>query len=892
MDHKPLIGDTGRDAHEKIPPGMRQYLSIKARYPDSILFFHIGDFYETFGADAELVSKELEIVLTSRSRGSENRVPLAGVPYHAAEGYIAKLVNKGYKVAVCDQMEDAKDTKGIVKRDVVRVITPGTVIDPSMLPSSEPQYLMALCPSDGNGEWGIAFLDISTGEFFVTSCSPDTFDHEVISEIARYRPAECIIPSTVSPDVASAVRNQKVVVTLYQDDAFDPHRARENLLDHFHVTSLAGYGCEENPAAAGAAAAALQYAKETQNSNLTHINGLSTRTTVQSMMLDATTLRNLEITESIRPTARGATLLSCLDLTKTAMGGRVLHRRIIRPLIDVDEINCRLDAVEFFVRKPTARLALRSFLFSMADMERIAARIAYGNAGPRDLNALAASLAIIPQIITLLSPSKSDGAPRFVTGAVSALHELPDTAQLIKKAIIDDPPATAKNGGVINKGYSPELDELRTVLTSGKDWIADLQQKERERTGIKSLKIGFNKIFGYYIDVTRANLSLVPPHYERRQTTAGGERYTVTELREKEALITNADERVLSLERDLYSALIEILKEKIPELQATAQGIAELDVYSSLAEVAQAYNCLRPVVNESDRIVIRDGRHPVVERNLPAGFVPNDTDLSGQGTQIMIITGANMAGKSTYMRAVALTCIMAQAGCFVPAAHATIGVIDHIFTRVGAFDDLASGQSTFMVEMLELANILNNVTGRSLVILDEIGRGTSTIDGYAIAQSVLEFLHGKADSGPKTLFATHFHELVSIESQLKRVKNFHFAVKETKTDVIFLRKLIPGATDKSYGIHVAQLAGIPRKVTDRADTILTTSLNRTTAPAQKVQRYTQLLLADESIHPPVPFRHPVLDEIGGLNPDDMTPFQALKKLHDLKDRLKDGDKPV
>jgi DNA mismatch repair protein MutS len=892
MHIEPATGKNGGDVHEKISPGMRQYLSIKARYPDAILFFHIGDFYETFGADAELVSKELDIVLTSRSRGAEHRVPLAGVPYHAAEGYMAKLVNKGYKVAVCDQLEDAKDAKGIVKRDVVRVITPGTVIDPSMITSPDSRYLMALCPDPDTGQWGIAFLDISTGEFFVTCCSQDTITQQISSEIARYRPSECIIPSNVPPDISSTLKNRGIIVTLYRDDTFDPERARRSLSDHFHVTSLAGYGCEDLPAAVGAAAAALGYAKETQNSKLSHITGLATRITSECMLLDATTLRNLEITESIRAPSRGATLLSCVDLTKTAMGRRLLHRRLIRPLIDVDEINCRLDAVEFFVSRPTVRLTMRSLLSRMADTERIAARIAYGNAGPRDLRALAASLEIIRQIKILAAETGGNGSPRFVTEAVSDLHDLPETSTLINNAITDDPPVTARNGGVIRTGYSPELDELRTLLTSGKDWIADLQQKERDRTGIKSLKIGYNKIFGYYIDVTRANLALVPAHYERRQTTVGGERYTVPELREKEALIANADERMLACEQELFRALTDLLKEKIPELQATARGIASLDVYSALAEVAQANNYLRPVLNGGDRIIIRDGRHPVVEQNVQGGFVPNDTDLSGSGTQIMIITGANMAGKSTYMRAVALTCIMAQAGCFVPATHATIGILDRIFTRVGAFDDLASGQSTFMVEMLELANILNNVTEKSLVILDEIGRGTSTIDGYAIAQAVLEYLHGRSASGPKTLFATHFHDLVAIESDLKRVRNFHFAVRETKQDVIFLRKLIPGATDKSYGIHVAQVAGIPKKVTDRAEAVLTSTLNQTSAPAQKVQRYTQLLLADDSIHPPVPVTNPVLDEIRGLNPDAMTPLQALQKLHELKGRLKDGDNPV
>jgi DNA mismatch repair protein MutS len=608
------------------------------------------------------------------------------------------------------------------------------------------------------------------------------------------------------------------------------------------------------------------------------------------MMLDATTLRNLEITENIRTMAKGMNLLSCLDCTKTAMGSRLLHLMVVRPLIDPNEINRRLDAVEFFVRRPAVRLSLTALMDRMADIGRIAGRIAYGNAGPRDLVALTVSLGMVPEIQGLVN-GQGDEPPALVRDATSDLHELPDLITLIKKAIVDDPPATAKNGGIIREGYSAELDELVTILASGKDWIVQLQEKERDRTGIKSLKIGYNRIFGYYIDVTRSNISLVPSHYERRQTTAGGERYTIPELKEKEALITNADERVLSLERDLYNALLDQLKPSVADLQVTAQGIAALDVYCALAGVAQAYNYVRPVLDDEDHILIREGRHPVVERNVSAGFVPNDTDLSGTGTRIMIITGANMAGKSTYMRAVALICIMAQSGGFVPAAHARIGVLDRIFTRVGAFDDLASGQSTFMVEMLELANILNNVTDRSLVILDEIGRGTSTVDGFAIAQAVLEFLHGRSHTGPKTLFATHFHELVNVESELKRVKNFHFAVRETKSDVIFLRKIIPGATDKSYGIHVARLAGIPKKVTERAGAILTQAIDRTTAPSQKVQRYTQLLLADDARPASPPRSHPVLDEIRAIRTDELTPLQALTILHNLKRRIQEGDKP-
>ncbi|OPY36691.1 MAG: DNA-binding protein MutS2 [Methanoregula sp. PtaU1.Bin051] len=893
MKKRPEVCGSDENIRENISPGMRQYQKIKARYMDAILFFHIGDFYETFGSDAELISRELDLVLTSRSKGNEGRVPLAGVPYHAADSYIARLVAKGYKVAVCDQLEDAKKAKGIVKRDVVRVITPGTVIDPSMLPSSDARYLMALCPGTGGADWGLAFLDISTGEFFVSIIPPDNPLQDIISEVVRYRPAECIIPANVPKTISSAIADRGVVVHTFRDDAFDTEQAGQVLLDQFHVLSLAGYGCESIPAALGAAAAALGYAKETQQSSLEYVRGLSTRTTAHCMLLDAVTLRNLEITESIRPATRGNTLLSCLNKTKTPMGNRLLRFRLTRPLIDTDEINARLDSVEFWVKNPTKRHILRAGLASLADLQRIAARIAYGNAGPRDLIALASTLRKIPEIRDQIGSEETD-IPSLIAQAKNRLHPVPETATLIERAIIDDPPATPRNGGVIREGYSRELDELRGVLREGRDWIAGLQNREREKTGIKSLKIGYNRIFGYYIDVTRPNLPLVPDYYERKQTTATGERYTLPELREKETLLNNADERLLSLERDLYTSLLDILKNVVPEIQETALGIAELDLYSALAETAKAGGYIRPLVNNRDSIVIRDGRHPVVERSSPAGFVPNDTDLSGSGTRIMIITGANMAGKSTYMRAVALICIMAQAGSFVPARHAEIGVIDRIFTRVGAFDDLASGQSTFMVEMLELANILNNVTVKSLVILDEIGRGTSTIDGYAIARSVLEYLHGKSPvAGPKTLFATHFHELVNVEHELKQVRNFHFAVRETKDEVIFLRRLIPGATDRSYGIHVARLAGIPKKVTDRADTVLLQALDGTSNQGSRVQRYTQLLISDDApqAQKPTP-SHPVLEELRRLNPESMTPVQALVKLHELRSNLdKEGENP-
>jgi len=891
MLREPETGNKAENGNgARLTPVMQQYHEMKEQHPDTILLFRIGDFYETFNEDAKLVSRELDIVLTSRSKSGDNPIPLAGVPYHAAEGYIAKLIAKGYRVAVCEQVGDPKTTKGVVKREIARVITPGTVIDSALVPSTAATYLMAALPDAKQKEWGISLLDISTGEFFAAIVPHDPTLESLRSEIARYRPAECIVPANLPDQFRDRIRDAGVIVNTCRDELFTCDRAEKLLCGHFGTASLGGFGFESQSCASGAAGAALAYALETQHAPLTHIRPLSLRNSSESLVLDAVTLRNLEIRESIRG-GKGATLLSSLDVTKTPMGSRLLDRYLSRPLTDIAEINRRLDAVEFLAGRTAARMAFRDSLKACADIERIAARIAYGNAGPRDLIALADTLDTLPALKQCLSPSEKN-LPTLAAEAIDAIHNLPDTVALIRKAIADDPPAVARNGGVIRPGYSGELDSIRGVLHSGKDWIVELQEKEREATGIRSLKVGYNRIFGYYIDVTKPNLSLVPPRYERKQTTATGERYTIPELREKETLITNADEHVLAMERELYTALLGILKTDIPAIQETANAIAVLDVAAALAESAQVRNYVRPQLDESDTIVIRDGRHPVVEQSVSGGFVPNDTELSGSGTQIMIITGANMAGKSTYMRAAALICIMAQAGSFVPARHARIGILDRIFTRVGAFDDLASGQSTFFVEMLELANILNNVTPGSLVILDEIGRGTSTADGSSIARAVLEFLHGKGGAGPKTLFATHFHELIGMEEKLKRVKNYHFAVKETKDEVIFLRKIIPGATDKSYGIHVARLAGIPKKVTERAEALLDEDLNAPVKNGSRPQRYTQILLVDDKAEAPAPAKNPVLDELEAVNPDEMTPLQALATIAELKQKLKrDGGNP-
>jgi DNA mismatch repair protein MutS len=864
-------------------PAMRQYYSAKARYPDAILFFRMGDFYETFGEDAGVVARELDITLTARGRDKNgDRMPLAGVPHHAADAYIARLVAKGYKVVICDQVEDPKTAKGVVKRDVTRVITPGTLIDSSMLASAGAHYLMAVAP-DRKETFGLAFLDVSTGEFFVSSGSGERDYAEIVSETVRYRPTEAIVPESLADGLPDRLEALGVTVSRYRDDAFDLDAAYERLCKQFGTATLDGYGCAGMPGAIAAAGAALRYAQDTQQSPLSHITGLSTRVPSGNMALDAITLRNLEITAGIRGEGDANTLLSALDATETSMGSRTMRSFLIAPLLGKEAIEARLDAVEWFFEHALERQALRATLGDFADIERIAGRIAYGNAGPRDLATLRDSLSTIPDVKALVPPD----APTLVREALAAMSDHARVVDLVGRAIVDDPPARAQAGGMIREGFNAKLDELRHLATTGKDWIAEFQQQERERTGIKSLKVGYNRVFGYYIEVTKPNLHLVPPEYERRQTTANGERYTIPDLREKEAMIATAEERLGALEAEIYAELIRTLAAEVAGLQATARAVGLLDVYAALAEVAARYGYTRPVIEESGRIIIRDGRHPVVERHLPAPFVPNDTELDSAGDQIMIITGANMAGKSTYMRAVALCCIMAQMGSFVPARHATIGIVDRVFTRVGAFDDLALGQSTFMVEMLELANILNNMTPKSLVILDEIGRGTSTLDGCSIARAVVEFLHGKAVAGPRTLFATHFHDLIDLEGSLKRVKNFHFAVKDTGTDVVFLRKIIPGATDRSYGIHVAHLAGVPKKVTDRAMELLKEASTRGLPAGVRAPRYTQMLLVDPGEG--VVEENPAVRELKTMNPNEMTPIEALNALCRLQ-KLANGER--
>ena len=879
MKHDQVMGERkeeGKKDPGRISPAMAQYRSIKDQHPDAILLFHIGDFYETFGDDAETISRELDITLTSRSKDKEgNRIPLAGVPCHAADTYIARLVSKGYRVAICDQVEDAKNARGIVRREVVRIVTPGTVTDEAMTASPEARYLMAVARDGEEQGFGLAFLDVSTGEFFATGIPESSGIQPLLSEIRKNNPAECILPSDLFSEFGSLIQEQGVLVTVGEPGP-GYEGAVEYLAGNLGSDVLESAGVAGYPALVKAAAGALRYAQDTQRKDLSHVVHLRLCSLSDSCLIDSISLRNLEILQSIRARPGDPTLFTRLNLTKTPMGSRLLRQWLSAPLVSVEKINDRLDAVEFFYHDTASRTQIREILDKTPDIERIAGRIACGNATPRDLQALGRTLATLPSLGAVFSGPED--LPPSLALALAEPGEVSWMKDLIGLAIAEEAPAVIRNGSMIREGYNPELDELRSLSVSGKERIAALQQRERDRTGIRSLKVSYTSVFGYHIEVTRSNLHLVPPDYERKQTTSSGERFTLPELKALETALTTADERGRTIELELYRDLLKKLSGGIPALQATARSLALLDVFAALGEAAVRYRYTRPVPDLTTEILIREGRHPVVEAQMETGFVPNDTQLAGNSDQIMIITGANMAGKSTYMRAVAEMVVMAQAGSFVPADHARIGLVDRIFTRVGAFDDLASGQSTFMVEMLELANILNNVTGRSLVILDEIGRGTSTLDGYCIARAVLEFLHGKGPAGPRTLFATHFHEIVSAESDLKRVKNYHFAVRDTGSEVIFLRKLIPGATDRSYGIHVASLAGVPEKVTDRATALLSQIMKGEGKGDGRVQRYTQMLLVDAPGNSP---EDPVARELRELDPDELSPREALDLLYDL-----------
>jgi DNA mismatch repair protein MutS len=869
---------------------MRQFYEAKRQYPDCIIFFRMGDFYETFCEDAEICAREMEITLTSRGRMPDGQeIPLAGIPYHALDGYLSRMISRGYKVAICEQVEDPKKAKGIVKRDVVRVVTPGTVIDAALLPGEHARYLMAAVLNRKKKRIGLAFLDISTGDFQASEIPYDEHGESLRAYIARFRPAECIIPSG-NEALAEAVSRFGPLVSPLDASLFDPDTASSLLCRQFDLPDLSRSPCAGMTEAITAAGAALAYAQKTQFDSLTHIRSFSNNPQSEYLILDAVTLRNLELVSNIRNRDEEGTLVGTIDLTRTPMGRRLIRQWIMAPLRSVPAIDERLDAVDFFTLNTRERQDVRTIFHRFADMERIAGRIAYGNASPRDLVTLCSAIQASHSVQSVLSGNP--GLPVALSMASQEIADLSFVVSLIQRAIVDDPPVLVRKGGVIRDGYHEELDRIRIISRDGRQWIADLEQQEKERTGIKSLKIRYNAVFGYYIEVTKANLSSVPPDYERRQTTANGERFTIPVLREVESQIATADERLLSLEDELYTDLLSIVRKEVTALQQTARAIGRVDLFASLAEAALKFRYVRPRLAQESSLLIREGRHPVVEASIPGGFVPNDAEMSASDEQILIITGANMAGKSTYMRSVALIIVMAQMGSFVPATYAKVGLVDRIFTRVGAFDDLASGQSTFMVEMLELATILHNATEQSLVILDEIGRGTSTLDGYCIARAVLENIHGKRAKGPRTLFATHFHELVGVEEDLKRVRNCHFAVRETEKDVVFLRKLIPGATDRSYGIHVASLAGVPAQVITRADDLMKKIIRGEEMPGGGVKRYTQMILVDAPVSAPsltASGPDPLREELEAIDVNALTPLEALNLLADLKKKA--GDHP-
>ncbi|HJH32747.1 MAG TPA: DNA mismatch repair protein MutS [Methanosarcinaceae archaeon] len=894
----------------KLTPAMQQYYDAKKQHKDALIFFRMGDFYESFGEDAKTIAHELEITLTTRGKGKDGeKMPLAGIPYHAIDNYLPRLIKKGYKVAICEQLEDPKKAKGVVKRGVVRVVTPGTVIDSSMFADPANNYLMAVSGNTTGSKFkfkfGVSFLDLSTGEFLTTEFKDDAPYDMIASEAARMRPAECIMPPALFENVGIAERlgELKIIVHEFDASAFGIENSKKRLQEHFNVATLEGMGCEDLPCAISSAGAALQYATATQMRELGHIHTLKTYSESEFMILDSITLRNLEITKNVREEGNGTSLLRVLDETKTPMGSRLLRKWLLKPLISVKDINSRLDAVGEMKTNTFLRFDLRSKLSYVRDIERLIGRVVYGNSNARDLVALKSSLEVVPAIIDSLSDGIDPEMLNNIRQGLEDFIELKDLTELIERAIVDEPPVTVREGGMIKSEYNEKLDELKDMARNGKQWIAKFQQKERERTGIKSLKVGYNRVFGYYIEVTKINIAQVPDDYIRKQSLTNAERFYTPELKEREGMILSADEKMVALEYELLTGINTIIAGRSKELQQTAALIGELDVIANLADVAENNNYTRPDISSDCRILIRDGRHVVVENSVEGGFVPNDTEMNCTDNQFMLVTGPNMAGKSTYMRQIALIVIMAQAGSFVPASHASIGITDRVFTRIGAFDDLASGQSTFMVEMIELANILNNATPQSLVLLDEIGRGTSTYDGYSIAKAVVEYIHNKGRVGVRSLFATHYHQLTDLANTLKRVKNYHIAVKEDGHELVFLRKIMPGATDRSYGIHVARLAGVPHKVTKRANEILHDIENESVMSNERGSRgrtrgktnarYTQLILFDSDDTKEHDKSHPVLDELNNMDVNGMTPLDALNTLNELKKKaVNDGESPA
>ncbi|MDE6389170.1 MAG: DNA mismatch repair protein MutS [Lachnospiraceae bacterium] len=876
----------------ELTPMMQQYLETKKEYQDCILMYRLGDFYEMFYEDALVASKELEITLTGKNCGQDEKAPMCGVPHHALEGYLSKLVSKGHKVAICEQMEDPKQTKGIVRREVVRIVTPGTNLNMQALEESKNNYLM--CVVYFPGKTGISIADVTTGDYYLTEVEDI---RKLQDEINKYEPSEiiCNEPFYVSGYDTDDLKN-RLGVTIYSlaSHYFDEDNCRKSLSKHFRVNTLSGLGIEDFPTGVIAAGALLQYLYETQKTSLEHFTHIYPYLTSKYMLLDSATRRNLELTETLREKQKKGSLLGVLDKTKTAMGGRLLRKYIEQPLIDKAKMEHRLDAVELLCNKSVDRDELREYLNAIYDLERLLGKVSYKTANPRDLIALRNSLAMLPSIKTVLHD--------LDTSLLSKINEhidgLEDIYSLIDHSIIEEPPISIRDGGIIKEGFSETIDSLRNAKTDGKNWLAALEEADRERTGIRNLRIKYNKVFGYYFEVTNSYKNLVPEDYIRKQTLANAERYTTPRLKELEDSILNAEDKLSSLEYDIFCEVRDAITAQMERIQKTARAVAQLDVFTSLSYVAERNQYVRPSLNEKGIIDIKDGRHPVVEQMINNDmFISNDTYLDNQKHCIAVITGPNMAGKSTYMRQTALIVLMAQIGSFVPAKKANVGIVDHIFTRVGASDDLSSGQSTFMVEMNEVANILRNATADSLLVLDEIGRGTSTFDGLSIAWAVIEHISNRKILGAKTLFATHYHELTELEDKMDNVNNYCIAVKEKGDDIVFLRKIVKGGADKSYGIQVAKLAGVPDMVIDRAKEIVEQlSDNDIIEKVQNIEiniknekhkpvKYDEVDMEQMSLFDTVKDED-ILKELQEIDVGNLTPVDALNTLYRLQNKLK------
>ncbi len=876
----------------ELTPMMQQYLETKKEYQDCILLYRLGDFYEMFYEDALTASKELEITLTGKNCGQEERAPMCGVPYHAVESYLNKLVSKGYKVAICEQVEDPKQAKGIVRREVIRIVTPGTNLNLQALDESKNNYIFCIVYSPG--KTGISMADVTTGDYYLTEVDDI---RRLQDEIQKYGPSEIICNEQflVSGYDIEDLKN-RLGITVYSlaSHYFDEEGSRRNLMKHFKVNSLSGLGIEDFPSGMIAAGALLTYLYETQKTSLAHFTHLYPYLISKYMLLDSATRRNLELTETLREKQKKGSLLGVLDRTKTAMGGRLLRKIIAQPLIDKEQMNLRLDAVEMLCKRSVDRDELREYLNAIYDLERLMGKISYKTANPRDLIAFRNSLAMLPSIKTLLH----DLDTGLLTKIRNNTDTLEDIYHLIDDAILEEPPISIRDGGMIKEGFSENIDALRNAKRDGKNWLAALEEEDRERTGIKNLRIKYNKVFGYYFEVTNSYKDLVPEDYVRKQTLANAERYTTPRLKELEDTILNAEDKLSSLEYDLFCQIRDAIAAEVERIQRTARAIAKLDVLSALSYVAERNQYVRPSLNDKGVIDIKDGRHPVVEQMTGNDmFISNDTYLDNQKNCIAVITGPNMAGKSTYMRQTALIVLLAQIGSFVPAKRANIGIVDRIFTRVGASDDLSSGQSTFMVEMNEVANILRNATADSLLVLDEIGRGTSTFDGLSIAWAVIEHISNRKILGAKTLFATHYHELTELEGKMDNVNNYCIAVKEKGDDIVFLRKIVKGGADKSYGIQVAKLAGVPDMVIDRAKEIVQQlSDNDITEKVQKIEinikhekrkpvKYDEVDLEQMSLFDTVRDED-VIRELQEVDVGNLTPIDALNVLYRLQTKLK------